>query len=296
MTKEVERLFKAKLVDALRAFDGFCNEHGLDYYACSGTTIGAVRHQGFIPWDDDIDVFMLRADYDRLMELSPKLASTHYRIAKLGDEGYIYPFAKFIDTDTTLIEQNAFPDCCIGVYVDVFPLDEVSSSIDDVRSKKVKFERLLDDFQHTYRRLSFGWIAYNVKKFRLAELFRSLSIGLGSEKRKEAVRDRFIRYENDWSKEHGPLLYTHHAIYKLENELFEKSVFSDYRYMPFEDFRIRVNTEYDKYLTQLFGDYMTPPPVDKRVSAHHHYYLNLKEGLSLEEATDRIRKGERLVY
>ena len=66
--------------------------------------------------------------------------------------------------------------------------------------------------------------------------------------------------------------------------------------MPFEDFRIRVNTEYEKYLSQLFGDYMTPPPEDKRVSNHHHYYLNLKEGLSLEEATDRIKRGERLVY
>ena len=286
---------KSKLVDALRAFDGFCNENDLGYYACSGTALGAVRHQGFIPWDDDIDVFMLRPDFERLMELAPRLESTHYRIAALGDEGYIYPFAKFYDTDTTLIEYSEYPDCLIGVYVDIFPLDEVSSDIEEVRKQKETYERLFADFLYTFRRLDFGWFAYNLKRLTFRELFRSLSICFGSERRKEAVRNRFISYERDWSKEQGPVLYTHHAIYRLENELFAKPVFSEYEYLPFEDYKVRVNTRYDEYLSQLFGDYMTPPPEDKRVSTHHHFYLNLREGLTLEEARNRIRKGERLV-
>jgi len=296
MAQEVERLYKARLVMALRAFDGFCTDKGLEYFACSGTAIGAVRHHGFIPWDDDIDVYMLRKDYDRLMALAPELVSTQYRIVKLGDEGYIYPFAKFYDAGTTLIEKEEFPSCCIGAYVDIFPLDEVSSDIEDVRRKKKEYMRLFSDFQDTYRRVTSGWVAYHLKKMRLKSLLRSLSICLGSAKRKEAVRNAFISYETGWNRERGPVLYNHHAIYKLENELFDKSVFDSSQYMPFEDYKVRVNTEYDKYLSQLFGDYMTPPPVSQRVSTHHHYYLNLKEGLTADQARERIKKGERLVF
>ena len=89
---------------------------------------------------------------------------------------------------------------------------------------------------------------------------------------------------------------THHGIYTLHKELFKKDWFSSSEYLPFDNYKIRVCGGYKQYLTQLFGDYLTPPPVEQRVSHHSHYYLNLKEGLSLSEVKERIKRGETLVY
>ncbi len=296
MREEVSVLYKKKLVETLKAFDEFCTESGLNYFACSGTAIGAVRHKGFIPWDDDIDVYMLREDYDRLIKIRNNLFETHYRIAEMGDEGYIYSFAKFYDSNTTLVEVDEYPTCCIGVYVDIFPLDEVSGNIEEVKQKKEEYEKLFDQYQLTYRTPKLYWILANAFHFNFAFLWKRLYPRYCSRKKKEQIRQRFMDYEMKWREEKGEKLFFHHALYKTEKEIFEKEWFHSYLYMPFEDYQVRVNTEYDKYLTRLFGDYMTPPPVEQQVSHHFHYYLNLKEGLSLSQVKERISKGEKLVY
>lgn len=290
-------LYKKKLVEALKAFDKFCTANELNYFACSGTALGAVRHKGFIPWDDDIDIYMLRKDYNRLITLREKLNDTKYKITELGDEGYIYPFAKFYDTQTTLVEQKNFPTCCIGVYIDIFALDEVDGNIEKLAQKKEEYERLFENFQLTYCSPSLYLVLSNIYHFNFRYLWKLIKLHYCSLKRKKEVRKQFIEYEKLWqTEEGGGKLYFHHAIYKIEKEIFEKKWFDSYLYLPFEDYKIRMNIEYDKYLSRLFGDYMTPPPVEKRQPHHPHYYLNLKEGLSQEEVKQRIKRGEYLVY
>ena len=292
LNQEALDRYKELLVQTLKAFDQFCTKNGINYYACSGTAIGAVRHGGFIPWDDDIDVYMLRSDYDKLISIRNNLFETHYRIAELGDDGYIYPFAKFYDCNTTLIEYKEFPCCCIGVYIDIFALDEVSDELEDVKFKKKTYESLFLDFQNTYRRITLSGILYCLRHLKITELFRGLCMSFKSDKAKEKIRKRFIDYEMQWRKDTGNRLMHHHSIYKLEKELFRKDWFNSYHYLPFEDYKVRICDGFDSYLTQLFGDYMTPPPEEKRLSTHSHYYLNLKEGLTLEEVNKRVRKGE----
>ena len=296
MDEVVSKLYKEKLVETLKAFDEFCTVNGLNYYACSGTAIGAVRHKGFIPWDDDIDVYMLRSDYDKLIEMRSKLSGNHFRIVELGDEGYNYSFAKFYDTNTTLVEVEEYPTCCIGVYVDIFALDEVSGQIEQVNKKKEEYEKLLKQYQLTYRTPKLYWILANIFHLNFRYLWETLYPRYCSKKKKVYIRKKFIDFEMSWRKEKGEKLFFHHAIYKTEKEIFEKDWFRSYIYMPFENYKVRLNTEYDKYLTRLFGDYMTPPPEEKRVPHHPHFYLNLNEGLSYAEVKRRIRKGERLVY
>lgn len=288
--------FKQRLVETMRHFDKFCNDNNLAYFACSGTAIGAVRHQGFIPWDDDIDVYMPRDDYNRLMECRCMLEGTGYAVKNLGDDDYIYAFAKFYDINTTLVELKSFPTCVLGVYIDIFPLDEVSGTIDEIKSKKEQYKKAYTAFQDTYREFYVRTILSFLyhKKFR--RCLNLLAAHLSSQNRKKRIRHQFIRMETEWAKERGNRVMTHSCIYRLEKELFQKEWFDEYELYTFENIKIRLSKSNDKYLTQLFGDYMTPPPVEKRVSAHSHYYLNLREGLAKEEVRQRIKKGENLVY
>ena len=110
------------LLRVFKAFDAFCSKNSIQYFACYGTLIGAIRHGGFIPWDDDFDVVMKREDYDRFINLRNQVGEG-YRIASYQDGESPYPFAKFFSTEGTVWEYPQFP-FIIGPWVDVFPLDK----------------------------------------------------------------------------------------------------------------------------------------------------------------------------
>lgn len=298
MTTETLVEYKKKLTEAMKTFDQFCSQNNLNYFACSGTAIGAIRHKGFIPWDDDIDVLMLREDYQKLIAIRGELDGSGYSIKTLGDEEYIYSYAKFIDDNTTLIEMSSFPKCLIGVFIDIFPLDEVSGDIQDIKIKKLNYNFAYRDFQDTFQVLSlrpFLSSLYHMNITRLKNLFLMRLPRIG-DKVKNKLRDAFIEYDKEWSKDKGEFIMSHACLYKVEKEIFKKEWFDNYLYVEFENIKIRIPYMYDEYLTQLFGDYMTPPPEDKRGSTHKHYYLNLRERLSIEEVQDRIRRGEVELY
>lgn len=289
MTQEELDRYKEILKQVLFAFDEFCCNHDLNYFAACGTAIGAVRHNGFIPWDDDIDVYMLREDYNRLLELRNELSlNTNYKIVNLGDEGYIYPFAKMIDKRTTLIEDKTYPSCIIGANIDIFPLDEAEGSIDEIQKKRDKYMLLYYRHLSTYKRVSIRYIASCIKHATIS----SLAISLSSISKKRKIRQELIDYEIELSKEKGTKLYMHRADFPLSKELYPKEWFKSYKYVPFEDIKIRINDHIDEYLRKLYGDYMTFPPIEERIPKHIHYYLNLKEGLTESEIQARIRQGE----
>ena len=114
---------QAKLLEMLKWYHDFCVEHNLRYYALGGTLLGAVRHKGFIPWDDDIDVGMPRSDYNKFLALakeipSPYVLETPQSLAK----DFVYAFSKIYNTQTTLIEKGK-KNIKRGIYLDIFPLD-----------------------------------------------------------------------------------------------------------------------------------------------------------------------------
>ena len=107
--EQTDVLFKNKLLETFKAFIEFCNEHGIKYYACGGTLIGAVRHQGLIPWDDDIDVWMMPDDFKKFCSCRGKIQG-HYDIMDGRDDNYwLLSVAKFVDVDTTLWEEEEYP-------------------------------------------------------------------------------------------------------------------------------------------------------------------------------------------
>lgn len=291
--------YKEKLIETLKAFDEICSKYNINYYACSGTAIGAVRHQGFIPWDDDIDVFMLKQDYEKLISICKTQDIDHYKIAQLGDKDYIYSFAKFYDSNTTLVEWGSFPKCVIGAYIDVFPFYEVSGSIEEIRERKDKYMNLYERFQYTFRDISLYSLYHCIISFdnnRYKSMAKEIFLRYGSSSMKKKIRQQLLLEEDIWKKSNGEYLLCPAAMYPLERELMPKTWVKSYKYVPFESYKIRLMDEFDKYLTQLHGNYMELPPEEKRIPHHSHYYLNLKEGLSYKDVKQRIAKGETLVY
>lgn len=291
MIDSANEKYKFHLLTVLSKFEELCEKYDLQYFASSGTAIGAVRHKGIIPWDDDIDVYMLRPDYDRLVSLRNVLDGSGYKIAALGDEGYIYPFAKMYDSNTTLIEYEWMPECRIGVYIDIFPLDEVSGSFKSISRKKRTYDFLLKLFRCTYRKAIFDNSFSMIKQ----GMYASFVVSYFPKSLKNLIRKSFIRYDRNWSCERGDSLMTHSCIYKLEKEIYPKEWFSEFEDVQFEDGSIRVCRDVDKYLTKLFGDYMTPPPIEARKPLHEHFYLNLCESLTCEQVYERVNKGEHFV-
>ena len=121
MTEMQKRLF-----NMFKWFDSFCRDNNLIYYAVGGTLLGAVRHEGFIPWDDDIDVGMPRKDYELLTTKMGTEIQDHYILETVHsmDKSYCYTFSKLYDTNTTLVE-NVRSKLKRGIYIDVFPIDGI---------------------------------------------------------------------------------------------------------------------------------------------------------------------------
>ena len=120
---ELEELHQIEL-DMLKEIDRICRRENIQYYLAGGTLLGAVRHKGFIPWDDDIDIAMARDEYERFLKVMKKERHPYLKIFAMEfDKEYQYTFAKVVDTRTRLIEEigKDLPD--MGVFIDIFPID-----------------------------------------------------------------------------------------------------------------------------------------------------------------------------
>ena len=116
-------------LDILKNFASFCNEHNLNYVLAYGTLLGCIRHNGFIPWDDDIDVFMLRDDYEKLLSMKNLFEDkfSKLKFKNLGDKDYPFGFLKITDDTTRVEEKEIESKYQYGIWIDIFPLDKVSA-------------------------------------------------------------------------------------------------------------------------------------------------------------------------
>ena len=271
--------FKEKLIETFVAFDKFCKANDLKYYAAYGTLIGAVRHQGLIPWDDDIDVYMMRDDYNKFCSLKGKVLG-HYGIMDINDENYwLLGLAKFVDKDTTLWEFKQ-QRLIIGVYIDVFPLDECDKNkVPELKRQYDKFSNLVIKAMEVY---SFRSFISPLLKFKIRAFWRQLSSILFKKYRLSYYKQKVFECINNHIKYKGDYYVSYDGGYGI-GEVVEKSLFSDIVLLPFEGVTIPAPIGYDQYLRGIYGDYMKLPPEGKRVSIHGRYYLNLEKRLSFNE-------------
>jgi lipopolysaccharide cholinephosphotransferase len=236
----------------LREFVRVCDRHGLRYYLAYGTLLGAVRHRGFIPWDDDIDVTMPRDDYNRFAEICTSDLRPGFRWQSYATERH-YPlwFGKLIRTDTVLrqapSEHLSFQQ---SVYIDVFPLDGLAD-----RPMEALAQRLI--VRMCRLRLGVEIRRTPVKRLlaQLTRVFpRRAAISLS-----EAVSRRYpAGTARRWICVGGP--------YGHRRQSFPGRWFGPGATQAFEDLTVVGPAAWDEYLAQLYGDYMTPPPVSGQIS------------------------------
>lgn len=254
-----------KLLDIMAWYDSFCAEHGLTYYAIGGTLLGAVRHGGFIPWDDDIDVGMPREDYERFKALM-KGADGRFR-AETTDDGnrdFTYSFCKLYDTTTTVVYGKRKP-IKRGLFIDVFPLDGLGDTRKDTfkRFKKIQFKRKMITAKNSgiNPNLSFVMNAAIVLSKLLPYSWRRL---LDKTHRFCARRSFYesVFVANVFGRWHG-------------REVVEREWLGEPQRFKFESIEISGPAYADKYLTSIYGDYMTPPREADRKPDHESILLDL---------------------
>lgn len=281
--------YKVILNRTMKAFIAFCEENEIRYYAAGGTAIGVMRHQGIIPWDDDIDVYMQRPDYERFLSLRNKLVGSQYAVIAPMEGEYYLPFAKFYDCNTTIWELKEC-EAVFGVYVDIFILDEAQPNSEECQRIGCEYREYFEKWRRAgnkhsirdlYRSILRGDMAST--KFILGTFYRKLFKGYYRSKTEKL----YIQIKNF----RGSYFYTYGIDSFSSNLIYPKEWFSDTKQLPFEDYEISVHSGIHDYLTSQYGEYMQLPPEVVRVSQHVKYYINLEEGLTLEQVKTRMMVG-----
>lgn len=255
-----EEIQKIQL-EILDVVDAFCKENNFTYYLTGGTLIGALRHNGFIPWDDDIDIIMYRDEYERFIKLFNEKNSKYHVYSIEGDKGYNSHFCKICDKDTYLEEIVQPHKVELGINIDLFPLDKLPENVDE--KKILKKLHFLDQFYHIK-----SIPMKNIKKWSFKQrikihIFKILSIFTSCYKLAKKQFDIAQQYRDTETDNYS--IITCHIRRKFPTINRSQTVAE---YHVFEDRMYAIPSTYDRFLTEQFGDYMTPPPVDKRTSGH----------------------------
>lgn len=245
------KIIQSKLLEMAKKFHNFCVENGLKYFMIGGTQLGAVRHKGFIPWDDDMDFGMPREDYEKLLSIRDKLSEYEFKEYR-HDEGFKYAFTKMYDPNTTYIEKLGGESEFIGgLYIDVFPLDGAGNSLKkaEKKYKRMKLTKLVLN----------GNLAQHYSDNRLKNFLVKFVKNIKTSKIFDYGYNTYKKYTYEGSKIVGNL----YGI-KYKKELMAKEIFGTPVLYDFEDTQFYGVSDYDAYLTRIYGDYMTLPPVEKR--------------------------------
>ena len=259
------------LLGILQAISDVCEAHHLTCYLLAGSCLGAIRHRGFIPWDDDADVGLPRPDYDVLVAHANEWLPEGYELVS-GDKNPLYPysFARIQDRRTTYILRRSF-DFVGGLPVDVYPLDGMTSS----------------KWRQKWHYLRFGWVK-KLLYFRLVDPYKhghGLHCLLAKTVRRlwqsETLHRRLDSIQREFDYDSSELVADHD--YKPSKGIMPKELFGHPTMVPFEDMQLTTVSQPDRYLRHLYGNYMELP---KSLPPKNYRYLNL------QQPYEKMRNGE----
>ncbi len=265
-TKEQLAQLKQMELDMLQAFVAVCRQLGLSYYLLGGTLLGAVRHKGFIPWDDDIDVGMHRKDYEIFIKKGQDLLPKHLFIQNLHtDTEYPMCFTKIRNSNTTFMESSiAHLNVNHGVFIDVFPLDYYPEQGSEQKRFQRKLKLCKIRINRTYR--ASGKKSWKGKAISVLALLRFPNL-------KKAI----VYREKLYSQVRPSKLIVNHGGAWGNKEIVPEEWYGEGTTVMFEGLNVLAPAQYHNWLTQVYGDYMQLPPKEKRVGHHYVDVIDLNQ-------------------
>ena len=257
-------------LETLKYFADYCRKNDLTFFIAYGTLLGAVRHKGFIPWDDDIDTWMPRADYDRLLGMADSIGQGKYVLNAIEtNPQFLTPFAKLTRRDTVLLPSRFTTGFLYGASIDIFPLDEIGTG-EDMAAAKAELASIQGEHLskiQKYHHYSGGHELKGLKKLAKKAIYSISSALYGP------LSDNIRRYPRALvgRADDSGFVTTISGTTIYKKEWFQNTV-----ELPFEDAFFCAPAGYDEILRQRYGDYMTPPPEKERVIPHifKAYYLD----------------------
>ncbi|WP_155431746.1 LicD family protein [Secundilactobacillus folii] len=237
-----------------------CDDLSLNYFLIGGSLLGAIRHHGFIPWDDDMDIGLTRNDYETFAKFAPaKLRNDHYFLqTAYSDENYGLSYMKLLDRHTYIEEKANVNNARKGVFIDIFPFDQIPNDASLRRSQITRY-KVLDS--RIILKARYGLIETPFRRLRPDITPDKMDDLTDMKRQREAImkeydQGSFMNYKNLASQ------------YAYDREILSASEINHLMQVPFESLTVNVPTDYDTILTRMYGDYMTLPPENQRTEKH----------------------------
>ncbi len=241
-----------------------CVNNSIRYYVIEGTALGACRHSGFIPWDDDIDIGMPREDYDKFCDIAAQILPDYLELRYYKtNEKSPFHFIKLVNNKTTLIEKK-YRNYVEGIYIDIFPLDYLGE-MNLARKVRCKLIWRL----HTN-------IIFNcsTESAREKKLIRKIDFLLSKKMNLIRLHKKLERLMTKEKGDEACYLCNYLGAYNWI-DIIPISYYGEPKLYDFEDIQLYGPAQIEKYLTHLYGNYLELPPVEKRINKHDYYYVDL---------------------
>ena len=267
MDDKILRQLQLAMLETLKVFDAFCRKHDIKYSLDAGSLLGAVRHQGFIPWDDDLDVCMSRAEYNRFLTLWVQEQPAGYILQnKENTPAYWQSFSKIRKDHTTFLqEEREAGNYHTGIFLDVFPLDRIPAG---------KWQKRIYQWRcMNYQLLTREFVP--PKAGRIVRLGSAVMLACTPKFCREKIRQNILRKITRFNDQHNLEIAAIETMVSLRKP-FASDMLDAYVDLPFEDGKFMCFAGWDDHLRRKFGDYMQLPPEEERAWRHHPIVIDFE--------------------
>lgn len=257
-------------LNILKDVANFCVKNNIKYYLAGGTLLGAIRHKGFIPWDDDIDILIPRPDYKKFVSKYPKSINKNYSLSVIDvNSSHMFTYSKVYDKRTEIHEKGIKFNDLNGIAIDVFPIDGLPSDLE----KSDRFFKTQKNWFQLYQFSIMNYIEFdkNIRRIILNIVIWLCKI-VGTKTFIKIINNRSSKFDFDKSEYIGVSVVPYYG----NKERIKKDIYIGEVMVEFEDTYFVAPKGYKQYLTNLYGDYMQLPPEDKRIS-HHQFEAYWRE-------------------